>query len=201
MHVDDDHLLVAKILKGKTDMFRILIDRYQRLVAHIVFRYLPNTTDREEICQEVFIKVFQNLSTFKFNSKISTWIGRIALNTCLNHMRKTKITLFDDLQDMRAAGGFLSSAGQADHTSSLPEPPDVHVEYSERSAKIQECIAQLPAPYRLIISLFHLDEMSLQEIAEITGIPEGTIKSHLFRGRKLLKVKLIAEYEGEEIWT
>ena len=201
MRVDDDKLIIEEILGGATDSFRILVERYQRLVVHIVFRLIPNPADREEICQEIFIKVYQHLATFKFSSKMSTWIGRIAFNTSMNHLRKEKMTLFDD----------CSSAVDKDHdryTNHGPDnfqpdqiKPDTFSENEERYRIVQECVAGLPAPYRLIITLFHLDELSYQEIAAITGQPEGTIKSHLFRGRRLLKEKLVTEFRGEEIWT
>jgi len=201
MQVGNDNLIIEEILSGKTDLFRILIDRYQRLVAHIVFRLIPNPTDREEMCQEIFIKVYQHLATFKFNSKLSTWIGRIAFNTCMNQLRKEKNSLFADLyfsddEKKDQSGGEIQF-----HSQITQSQPDTASEKADRNHKIQECIAQLPSPYRLILTMFHLDELSYQEIAEITGLTEGTIKSHLFRGRKLLKEKLVFEFKGEEIWT
>jgi RNA polymerase sigma factor (sigma-70 family) len=202
MHVEDDKRIIEKILNGKTSTFRILVERYQRLVAHIVFRMVPNPVEQEEIAQEVFIKVYQYLATFKFNSRLSTWIGRIAFNTCMNHLRKEKIPLFEDL--FTFPGDNRNTWKDRDHSEVLHEDrsdPAIHVEQEERQKKVQAGIAALPVPYRLIITLFHLEELSYLEIAEITGLPEGTIKSHLFRGRKLLKEKLIAEYTGDEIWT
>jgi RNA polymerase sigma factor (sigma-70 family) len=199
--VDDDKLIIEEILGGKTDSFRILIDRYQRLVAHIVFRLIPNLSDREEICQEIFIKVYQNLSTFKFNSKLSTWIGRIAFNACMNQLRKEKIALFDDLRFTGGEDNIKQDHEILAAIRSGQKSPDTDTEKHDRSRIIQECIAELPAPYRLIITMFHLDELSYQEIAGITGLPEGTIKSHLFRARKMLKENLVVVLKGEEIWS
>lgn len=200
--MEDDKLIIEKILSGKKESFNILVDRYQRLVAHIVFRLIPSLVDREEVCQEIFIKVYQHLSMFKFNSKLSTWIGRIAFNTCMNHLRKEKVPLLEDL--------FTFPGDNSENQKKMEQSeimhadgvsPETYSEQEERQQKIQASIAALPVPYRLIVTMFHLDELSYQEIAEITGLPEGTIKSHLFRGRKLLKDKLVAEYRGEEIWT
>lgn len=179
----------------------MLVERYQRLVVHVVFRLIPNPADREEICQEIFIKVYQHLATFKYDAKMSTWIGRIAFNTSMNHLRKEKMTLFDDShistdQESDRPHGQYTDGLQVDQIR-----PDVFAENEEIYQKLQDCIGRLPAPYRLIITLFHLDELSYQEIGVITGLPEGTIKSHLFRGRRLLKEKLMAEFKGEEIWS
>jgi RNA polymerase sigma-70 factor (ECF subfamily) len=199
MRVDEDKQIVEKILSGDAGLFGKLVDKYQRLVAHIVFRLISNPAEREEICQEIFIKVYQHLSTFKFNSKMSTWIGRIAFNTSMNHLRKEKLTLFDD---------FYNCAGLEERRQVQPDKlpvdqisPDLLSENEELHRIIQESVSELPAQYRLIITLFHLDELSYQEIAAITGLAEGTIKSHLFRGRRLLKEKLITEFKGEEIWS
>jgi RNA polymerase sigma factor (sigma-70 family) len=201
MRVDDDKLIIEEILGGETDTFRILIERYQRLVAHIVFRLIPNPADREEICQEIFIKVYQHLGTFKFSSKLSTWIGRIAFNTSMNHLRKEKMTLFDDFSasDGKVNDQYASQGPDIFRINQIQ--PDTFSENDERYRIVQKCVTGLPAPYRLIITLFHLDELSYQEIAAITGLPEGTIKSHLFRGRRLLKEKLVTELKEEEIWT
>jgi RNA polymerase sigma-70 factor (ECF subfamily) len=199
--VDSDKLLIEEILSGKTESFRMLVERYQRLVVHVVFRLIPNPADREEICQEIFIKVYQHLATFKYDAKMSTWIGRIAFNTSMNHLRKEKMTLFDDShistdQESDRPHGQYTDGLQVDQIR-----PDVFAENEEIYQKLQDCIGRLPAPYRLIITLFHLDELSYQEIGVITGLPEGTIKSHLFRGRRLLKEQLMAEFKGEEIWS
>ncbi len=201
MRVDDDKLIIEEILGGATNSFRILVERYQRLVVHIVFRLIPNPADREEICQEIFIKVYQHLATFKFSSKLSTWIGRIAFNTTMNHLRKEKMTLFDDFSSSIDKEHDRCTNLGPDNFQPGQIKPDTFSENEEKYRIVQERVADLPAPYRLIITLFHLDELSYQEIAAITALPEGTIKSHLFRGRRLLKEKLVTEFKGEEIWT
>ena len=80
--------LVRLILKGNIKIFEEIINKYQRLVLSIAVRFTNNQYDREEVCQEIFIKVYQNLSGFNFNSKLSTWIGKIAYNHCINYVNK-----------------------------------------------------------------------------------------------------------------
>jgi RNA polymerase sigma factor (sigma-70 family) len=183
-------VLVEKILSGKTEEFRILIEEYQRLVSHVVFRMIPKQADREDICQDVFMQVYQNLGNFKFESKLSTWIAKIAYNRCINYLEKKKIPLFDD----------LSSEEESFETQSEDSiAPDTFTEYQDRSFRLQQEIEQLPMQFRAILTLYHLDEMKYNEIAEIFGLPEGTVKSYLFRARKLLKERLMKKYVVEEL--
>ncbi len=88
-----DQTLVEKVLRGETSTFSIIIRNTERLVAQIVFKMIPNIEDRKDIAQDVYLKAFQKLNSFKFQSKLSTWVGQIAFNTCLNYLEKKKIVL------------------------------------------------------------------------------------------------------------
>lgn len=183
-------VLVEKILSGDTEEFRILIEEYQRLVSHVVFRMIPKQADQEDICQDVFIQVYQNLGNFKFESKLSTWIARIAYNRCINYLEKKKTPLFDDLSPDEESFETQSEDSIA---------PDTFSEHHDRSSRLQVEIDKLPIQYRTILTLYHLDEMKYHEIAKILELPEGTVKSYLFRARKLLKQRLTAKYQPEEL--
>ena len=197
--MEKDSVLIKKILHGNLKAFRYLIDSHQRLVAHIVYRIVSNSADQEEICQEVFIKVYQNLSSFKFESKFSTWIGRIAYNTTVNYIRKEKLPLFDDIHTRTERESKMEDIDRmADIKSENPTPEEV-VESIDRSMLIQKQIKNLPTPFRTILTLYHLEQMSYNEIGEIMNLPESTVKSYLFRGRKKLKEVLVNELQGEEI--
>jgi len=190
MNMKDPQALVQKILSGEIDTFETLIKQYQRLVSHVVFRMIHNQQDREDICQEVFVKVYQNLGSFKFESKLSTWIARIAYNRCINYLEKKKTPLFDD----------LSPAEESIETQSEDSvAPDIFTEHQDRSSRLQVEIDKLPVQFRTILTLYHLDEMKYHEIGEILELPEGTVKSYLFRARKILKQKLTAKYKPEEL--
>lgn len=183
-------VLVEKILSGSSEEFKIIIEAYQRLVSHIVFRMIPKQAEREDICQDVFIQVYQNLGNFKFESKLSTWIARIAYNRCINYLEKKKIPLFHDLSP-----GEESIEIQSDDSFA----PDTFTEHQDRSSRLEMEIEKLPIQFRTILTLFHLDEMKYNEISEIIGLPEGTVKSYLFRARKLLKQRLMSKYKPEEL--
>jgi len=198
--LETERALINKILDGNLNAFRELVEQYQRLVVHVVYRLVSRQEDREEICQEVFIKVYKNLAGFRFQSKLSTWIGKIAYTTTINYLRKEKNQLYTELKN--ASDHDENEAEYINPINSIrsddPSPLEI-IEKHDMTTLIHKKIEQLPAPYQTIITLYHLDQMSYQEIAEIMELPEGTVKSYLFRGRKKLKDMLVKELEGETI--
>jgi len=194
--LDKEFDLVRKILDGDQRKFEQIIKIHERLVTHIVFRMVSDNVDREEICQEVFIKVYQNLSGFNFNAKLSTWIAKIAHNHCINHLRKHKLNLLDDMShpDDNSEVQFTESL----HTKSIS--PDTDSEQKDRAEIIKKEIEKLPEKYKIILTLYHMDELSYRDIGDAVDMPEGTVKSYLFRARKMLRDSLLEIYRGEEIW-
>jgi len=188
----DPESLIGKILSGDTKAFESLVEAYQRLVSHIVFRMIHRDADREDICQEIFILIYKNLGNFKFESRLSTWIATISYNRCINYLEKKRVPLLDDQSK--------DEGETSERFSSSETLPDQQIAEQDIAARLQSEIENLPAQFRAILTLYHLDEMKYNEITEITGLPEGTVKSYLFRGRKLLKEKLMAKYRVEELW-
>jgi RNA polymerase sigma factor (sigma-70 family) len=199
--MDQERLLVDKILNGDLQAFQQFVEKYQRLVTHMVFRMILNESDREELCQDVFLKVYQNLSKFQFQSKLSTWISRITYNTCINYLQKKKAILYDDLTIRENDSDSSSLDGGASNLDSLkgelPQPDESTIS-QETTELLYAELNNLPAQYRTIITLYHLDNLSYEEIGEITGMPMGTVKNYLFRARKLLKDKLLEKYTEQE---
>jgi len=196
--MENDKNLIERILAHDLGAFQILVERYQRLVSHIVFRMIANKTDQEEICQEVFIKVYENLSQFKFQSQLSTWIGKIAYHSAVNYLHKNKIPIIqneetEEPQDRPEELGSESLWGEAF------EQPDELLISRDIATIVRSEIQHLPAQYRTIITLFHNDELSYQEIGDILNLPAGTVKSNLFRARRQLKEQLLAKYELEDL--
>lgn len=185
----DDKSLIERILAGDTDAFEGVITDYGRLVKHIVYRMIPNITDQEDICQDIFVKVYQNLSSFRSDSKLSTWIGRIATNRCLDHLGKKSLPLADE--------AFDKATESAEDNQ---KRPDDKTELAEISVLLRDEINKLPTVYKTIITLYHLDENNYAEIGKILEMPEGTVKSYLFRARKMLREQLSASYNQEELW-
>ncbi len=193
--------LVEKILAGQTHLFRILIEKYQRLVSRVVFRMVSNPADREEISQEVFVRVYRNLSRFRFQSRLSTWIARIAYNTSLHFLQKQRESLYEDSPSFDSTGSETERARPpvAENIRDHRMLPDTQVERHQLQALLTREIERLPAIYRTILTLYHLEHFTYREIAQITGKPEGTVKNYLFRARQLLKERLLILYQEEEL--
>ena len=176
-----EQLLVQSILDGNKQAFTILIENTERLVAGIVCKMITNTHDQRDVAQETYLKVYNSLPAFGFRSKLSTWVAAIAYNSCVDHLRRKKV-----LYAMEAINEEAVENGDA-------------AVFRDRSALLQSAIGRLPPVYRTLIVMFHNQEMSYEEIAEITRMPVGTVKNYLFRARKTLKNALLMNYRKEDL--
>ncbi|UCF78037.1 MAG: sigma-70 family RNA polymerase sigma factor [Candidatus Eiseniibacteriota bacterium] len=186
----EDRILIEESLSGDQEAFRSLVNRYGGLVVHIVHRMIRNAADAEDVYQDVFLKVYQALPRFRLESKMSTWIATITYNTCVNHLRKKKEVLLGDLTEENEEGMRLRT--------DCPSP----VERAERvdiAERLETEIGKMPPQFRTVLTLFHLEDMTYREIAQVMNLPEGTVKSHLFRARKLLRRRLAERYGEEEL--
>ena len=194
----DERELVERILDGDREAFLTFIDQYERLVKHVVYRMVDDDRDREELCQDVFVRAHRYLDGFRFESKLSTWLARIARNTCLNHLEKKDMPLYADEAP--------SPEGETpDARAALNRVPDADADVAgaavdrQRREVVREGIDSLSEHYRTALTLYHLEGMSVSQISEVMDNPEGTVKSHLYRGRKKLKDWLLDRYQREEI--
>lgn len=194
----DERALVERILDGDREAFLTFIDQYERLVKHVVFRMVDDDRDREELCQDVFVRAHRYLDGFRFESKLSTWLARIARNTCLNHLEKKEIPLYADEAPSPDDGPTDARAA----LNRVPDPTeDVAAATVDRQRRevVREGIESLSEHYCTALTLYHLEGMSVSQISEVMDNPEGTVKSHLYRGRKKLKDWLLDRYQREEI--
>lgn len=175
----DDRALVSQILGGNMQAFRMLIKSNERLVAHMVGKLVTNREEHEEICQDVFLRVYDKLNEFNFQSKLSTWIATIAYRHAINSMRRHRIATRE-----------IQEGDNGDRYFTTDENPENILGDKDMEDYIHKLINQLPAQYKLVISLYHVEDMNYKEIGEITGMPEGTVKNYLFRARMLLKEKV-----------
>jgi len=177
--MQNEEEIISRIVSGDLIAFKILVKQYEKLVTFMICRLVQNEEDTKDLCQEVFIKVYRHLGSFKFQSKLSTWIAQIAYGTAINHLKKVsgKRSLTDDIADF-------------ENYHKTTEDPESILSKKNTSAFIHQQIEKLPVHYRTVLTLYHLNEFSYQEIEGITGMPEGTVKNYLFRARKLLKEKL-----------
>ncbi|MEO5563155.1 MAG: RNA polymerase sigma factor [Chitinophagaceae bacterium] len=176
---------IPRILNGDLKVFGSLVKQYQQLVFYVVDKLIKGKDDKEDVSQEVFIKVYKNLDSFKFKSKLSTWIASIAYRTAINyirdHVKGREVQYEKEVEDF-----YFTSV----NPGKLSEKKDI-------AAYIHSLIGEMPIQYKSVLTLYHLNEFSYEEIEQITGMPEGTVKSYLFRARKLLKDKLKPYFKDE----
>jgi RNA polymerase sigma-70 factor (ECF subfamily) len=187
--MNEDALLVSSILKGDMQAFKALVQQHQRLVLHMVGRLIHDRQDAEDVCQEVFLKVYQKISGFSFQSKLSTWIATIAYRTAVNYLKQRNRMMTQEIEDT----GLATKLTAEDNT------PEYLFERKDLHTFIHQQIEKLPPQYRVVLTLYHLEGMNYAEIEEITGMPEGTVKNYLFRARKLLKDQLLTQLPKEAL--
>nr|WP_307735085.1 sigma-70 family RNA polymerase sigma factor [Chitinophaga nivalis] len=174
----NENLVIPKILQGDMQAFGQLVEEYKQLVFYVTDKLISDKAAVEDISQEVFIKVFKKLASFDYRSRLSTWIASIAYRTALNYLRDHRKGVVTDL------------GPPAENFYFTEETPEMLLTKKDAAAYLNRLVAQLPLTYRTVLTLFHLNEFSYQEIAAVMDIPEGTVKNYLFRARKLLAAKL-----------
>jgi len=176
----DDVTLVSASQVGDQDAFALLVQRHQRYVFNLVFRMLGQYEEANEVTQDTFLAAWQGLPGFRGDARFSTWLYRIAYNCTLKQL------------EQRKRDQALQLAIQADQCIDSDERVEAEIEAHDRQTVVREHLSNLPAKYRVVLVLRHLQEMTYEEMAEILTVPIGTIKTHLFRARNLLKERLEA---------
>ncbi|PQJ80937.1 RNA polymerase subunit sigma-70 [Polaribacter porphyrae] len=187
---------IQKLKEGKQSAFSQLLDDYQQKVFSTCISFVPNKEDAEDIAQEVFLEVFKSISKFKGNSKLSTWIYRIATNKCLEFIRKKNTKKrFAFMQSI------MGNEIPFDKTNYFTEfkHPGILLENKEKSETIFRAINTLPESQKVIFTLAKIDGKSYQEIVEITGRSLSSVESIMFRAKKSLKEKLANFYKDDNI--
>ncbi len=178
-----EKILIEKSKKGCVDSFEKLIDKYQTLAFNIAYKMLGNKEDASDITQEALVKVFKSIKNFKEESSFSTWLYRIVTNTCIDMIRKKKkIKTFSLDNPIETENGKIERQIQGEEN--LPE--DVF-EKKQIQKRVHRAISSLPEKYRIVIILRDIQDFSYDEISEIVGVPLGTVKSRINRGRIILK--------------
>lgn len=194
----EDKELVSKILEGDRYAFSILIRRTEKLVAQMVFSMVLGKAELEDLAQEVYLKVYKYLPGFRFQCKLSTWVGQITYNTCLNYLRKKRPFLLRSFSAEAEAADELEEL-MFKNIGAMENLGEARLEAEDLKEAISTVLEQISPLYQLLIGLYHQQELSLQEVAKVTGLPEGTVKSYLFRARKELKKKLLSGYKRDEL--
>jgi RNA polymerase sigma-70 factor, ECF subfamily len=169
--------LVAQAQRGNEAAFEQLVLRHQRYVFNVAYRVLSDYDEAEDITQEAFVRAWRGLSSFRGEAKFTTWLYRIVHNLCLNRLPKLR----RNLQQVEPLEEALSHPA--------PFLPDLF-ETRERVAFLHHQLDRLPEKYRLVLTLRYLQDLSYSEIADVLELSMGTVKTHIHRGRRLLRKEL-----------
>jgi len=185
----DEAPLVAELQAGSEQAFTYLLRVYQNPVFNLVLRVVDNPAEAPDVLQDVFIKVFKGIKQFHGDSSLKTWIYRIAIHEASNHRRGwMRRHWHEPLSiDDTGAEGILWAA----EVKTGSETPYRLLEQAERQEILRRALASLAQPYRTVVVLREIEGMAYDEIAQVTGMAEGTVKSRLMRGREMLRRKLM----------
>ena len=181
----NDRDLVASAALGLEGGFAELVRRYQRPISAYVYRMVGDYDTALDLTQEIFIKIYGSLSRYRPEFKFSTWIYKIAHNAAIDHLR-------------RSSGRERSLVNGSDGDQyDLPIEsdglsPEQQTEQEERRVEIESVVRSLPTAYRELIVLRHSQDLTYEEIVEVTGLPLGTVKNRLFRARDLMRQQFLS---------
>lgn len=182
----NDQQCIDKILQGETNVFAVLVDRYKDMIFTLALKMLKNREESEEVAQDTFIKIYTSLGKFKGDSKFSTWIYKIAYNTCLDRLKKNK------KEDNNISIDEFSA-----HLIKTMDNALSALEDKERKQAIQHCLNLLQSEENFLLTLFYFEDQSLEEIGKIMSITANNVKVKLFRCRQKLAVILKKQLEPE----
>lgn len=182
-----DWLLVRRVQAGEVERFDDLVLKYRERIWSVIYHLTSNREDAADLTQDTFIKAFQSINRFQGQSAFFTWLYRIAVNGTLNHLQKAKLRRFFSLEKIRdeePVGALLDQLADPGNTS------DRAACLSELQQKLNEAMQKLSIKHRTVVTLFEIDGLSHEEIAEITGTSVGTVRSRLHYAKQLLQAEL-----------
>lgn len=184
---EPDIAIIQAVLQGRQQAYAILVERYKQYVFSLALRYVPERELAEELAQDVFVKAYKNLASYRGESKFSTWLYTIVHTTCLSHMRK-KGNLLKAVEEDK----LVALQDAMDH-----DPPYGHLERNSRKIILDTAMQQLPDTDAQVLSLFYIASQSVEEIAAIMNMSTTNVKVRLFRARAKLKEIIETKYKEE----
>jgi RNA polymerase sigma-70 factor (ECF subfamily) len=179
-----DGELITKAIAGREDVFEELVRRYQRPIINYVFRMLGNYDASLDVTQEIFIKVYNSMARYSAEYKFSTWLYKIAHNAAIDHLRRNH----NHTQSLEIENEDGTYQLQFESKRLSPEQEREQSEWRKEIGAVVKC---LPTGYRELILLRHNQDLSYDEIAEVTNLPLGTVKNRLFRAREMMREMFI----------
>jgi RNA polymerase sigma-70 factor (ECF subfamily) len=189
---DLERTLLRRLRDRDERAFRELVEAHRDRVFNITYRMLGNRAEAEDVAQEVFISVFKTIETFREESKFSTWLYRVTVNHCKNRIKYLARRHDRDRDELDETSHGVNGTGGAPlgHVPLGHAPPDRALEGAQLEALLQDAIAKLDDDQRVVVVLRDIEDLSIEEICEITGLPDGTVKSRLHRARLVLRKRL-----------
>ena len=179
----EESRFIARLVSRDERAFNELVVLYQERVFRILLRMLGRRDEAEDIAQEVFVQVFKAVGTFRGDSKLSTWIYRIAVNLCKNrvkYLKRRHSEAQDEYEAMAERSALTTGSGV---TSGDVHRPDHLAEGHQLERVVQQCIVELDPDFREVLILRDVEDLTYEELCEVTGLPDGTVKSRLHRAR------------------
>jgi len=183
-----ERLLLRRLRDRDERAFRELVDEHRDKVFNLTYRMLGNRAEAEDVAQEVFISVFKTVDSFREESKFSTWLYRVTVNHCKNRIKY--LARRHDRDQDQLDDAVDKTVAAAIGTGIPMTRPDRQLEGAQMEKLLQEAISQLDEEHRVVVVLRDIEDLSIEEICEITGLPDGTVKSRLHRARLALRKKL-----------
>lgn len=181
-----DHELLSKIANGDLTALRQLFEKYKDSIFNLCYRFTKNRQEAEDLCQDVFLKIYHSASNFRGQSHPSTWVYRITVNLCLNHNRRKNRFLWIPLENEEQPIPLNSS-----HDNSEENDPHDQLEKAERERIVQQAILKLPRKQCIALILQRYEGLTIKEIAEVMNCSELSVQSRLARARENLAKKLL----------
>lgn len=181
-----DAELVGRIVGGDRDAFARLVSRYHRAIFGIAFRMVGNASEAEDLCQEIFLRVYQNIDSYDASYPFAPWIYRVACNLTLNRLKRRSLALTSLTVE-------VDGEEQERPIADTRENPEQEMIRRSRAQQLQHAIMSLPENYRLAFTLKYVEDLTAEEIGEIMQVPRNTVKTWLFRAREMLRSKLSDE--------
>ncbi len=177
INIEEDDEIIKRCLSGEIQAFRYLVEKYQIRIINTCFKYTKNFVDAEDVAQEVFLRAYDNLNNFKFDSKFYSWLYRIAVNTSLNYINS---------KEKRKEKETISDESCLNNSSTSSDNPNDYYQMMELIDKVEPLFDNLPGDLKKLLELYEIYDYSYEEISKKLSVPIGTVRSRLHRARSML---------------
>jgi len=177
INIEEDDEIIKRCLSGEIEAFRHLVEKYQIRIINTCFKYTKNLVDAEDVAQEVFLRAYDNLNNFKFDSKFYSWLYRIAVNTSLNYINS---------KEKRKEKETISDESCLNNSNRSSDSPSDYYQMMELIDKVEPLFDNLPDDLKKLLELYEIYDYSYEEISKKLSVPIGTVRSRLHRARSML---------------